>query len=71
MPKIIYSENTKRKCIKLRKEFGDSTASYGIIQRHKLWVDYVNKSTLTTMEKEACKREFLNPRDIKKYNKGK
>ena len=65
----VYSEKTKRNCINLRRKFGDSTWKLPFIERHKLWVEFVNKSNLTTEEKEACIEEFLNTKDLERYNK--
>lgn len=67
----IYSEETKRNCIALRRKFGDSAKELPFLVRHKLWIDFVNKSDLTLEEKEACIEEFLNPKDLERYNKKK
>jgi hypothetical protein len=53
----------------LRRKFGDSTWKLPFIERGELWVDFVNKSDLTLEEKEVCIEEFLNPKDLERYNK--
>lgn len=64
-----YSKQTKQYCINLRRKFGDSTWKLPFIERGELWVDFVNKSDLTLEEKEVCIEEFLNPKDLERYNK--
>lgn len=65
----FYSEETKRNCIELRRKFDNSSIEIPFLERHELWVDFVNKSNLTLEEKEACIEEFLNPKDLERYNK--
>ena len=65
----VYSEETKRNCIALRRKFDDSSKQLLFLVRHELWVVFVNKSDLTLEEKEACIEEFLNPKDLERYNK--
>lgn len=65
----VYSEETKRNCKALRHKFGDTSKELPFLERSKLWVDFVNKSGLTLEEKEACIEEFLNPKDLERYNK--
>lgn len=65
------TKQNKQNCIRLRRLFGDSYKQLGIIDRHKYWVKYVNNSNLTDYEKELCKREFLNPKNLKRYRKNK
>lgn len=65
----MYTELVKKNCIKLRHQFGDSTAGKSIEERHALWSEYVNNSDLTEEEKAACKVEFLNTKDKRRYKK--
>ena len=67
----VYSEETKRNCIALRRKFGDTPKELLFLERGELWVDFVNKIDLALEEKEACIEEFLNPKDLEIYNKKK
>lgn len=65
----LYSEETKINSINLRRKFPSTIAKLPFLERHKLWVEFVNKSNLTKEQKEACIEEFLNPKDLERYNK--
>lgn len=67
---MIYTEKTKKRCIALRRKFGSEHDKLDFMERHHLWVKFVNASNLTPFEKRACIKEFLNPEDLKtRYKK--
>jgi hypothetical protein len=75
---MAYLEITKKRCIALRRKFGEPKGMFrrksgieGFLSRHRLWVKFVNDSNLTDFEKKVCIKEFLNPRDIIRYERKK
>lgn len=66
-----YDEDTKRRCISLRRAFSkiDNTKSKYLV-RCRNWSIFVNKSSLSDIDKKICIKEFLNPKDLIHYKKG-
>lgn len=71
---MIYTEETKKRCIALRRKFGNQHYELGMVERQPYWIKFVNESNLSPFEKRACIKEFINPQDLetrylKKYKK--
>jgi hypothetical protein len=63
-----YSPLTVKNCLRVRYQYGNSDLHLPFLERHKRWVEFVEKSNLINREeKDACIDEFINPKDLERY----
>ena len=67
--KMAYDEDTKRRCISLRRAFNKVDTKDNFIDRRKDWVEFVKNSKLSESDKVICIKEFLSFRDLARYRK--